>query len=151
MQPSQQNNFGVDIAISDPSAAALALSQRSRVRYTIRVWDDPDTLANEIVIDNITTLQGLENIQLCYLAGAGGPGPSGTWWQPLFVGLINATGFTALNYVDTAQKITTSAPSYPTTNNWEELTTYTGGVRQPMGALAITSGTNNTVAAGMIL
>ena len=159
MNPESKSGSDFDVRIQHPNENPLALRAKNGVRYTIRLWDrikrfeqavweDPANLINELVVDNLTTLQGLQAIQTCYLAGAGGPIPAygGAWFQPLFVGLINATGFVAVNYVDTAQKITTSAPSFPTTNNWQELTTYSGGVRQAMGALNIVAGSNATVA-----
>lgn len=43
--------------------------------------------------------------------------------------LIDNANFTAINNDDTAARITTSAPSHPTTNNWRESTAYSNANR----------------------
>lgn len=153
MDIKQDSDTRFDINIGYPAPASLSMGVKRSGKFTIRIWDriedsvDPrKSPVGELVTDNLTTLQGLTNIENCYLA-LGGPGPGGTWFQALFVGLIDNASFTAVNYVDTAQKITTGAPSFPTTNNWKENTAYSGSVRQAMGALTQTAGASSVVAA----
>lgn len=54
-----------------------------------------------------------------------GSGYTAAW----FCGLIDNANFGAINNDDTAARITTSAPSHPTTNNWRESTAYSNGSR----------------------
>lgn len=56
-----------------------------------------------------------------------------------FCGLIDNANFTAINTNDTAAKNTTSAPSFPTTNNWRESTAYSNATR-PALTLGTVSG-----------
>lgn len=154
MTEKQKSGIDFGIGIGDPSKGGLVQCVERSGRFIIKLWasladsvDPRKSPIGEMMTDNLTTLQGLTNILNCYLSGSGGPGPGGTWFAALYVGLIDNASFTAVNYVDTAQKITTGAPNYPTTNNWKEMVAYSGSVRQPMGALTETPGASSVVAA----
>lgn len=76
-------------------------------------------------IQNLVPTAGLNDVLTKYLKGS-------SYTAAWYVGLIHNTGFGALGATDTAAKITTSAPSSPTTNDWKEATSYDESVRQTL-------------------
>lgn len=63
-----------------------------------------------------------------------------------YCGLIDNANFTAINTNDTAAKITTSAPSFPTTNNWRESTAYSNATRPALTLGTVSSQSVNNSA-----
>lgn len=82
-------------------------------------------------VKNLTVTEGLNNLLTNQFKGS-------AYTAAWYVGLIDNTGFSALNATDTAAKITTTTPSGGT-NSWQENIGYSGGVR-PTLTLGTASG-----------
>ena len=68
-------------------------------------------------VPNIVVDEGLTDILQQYFNGS-------AYTAAWYMGLIDATNYGAVAADDTAAKITTTLPNPPTTNNWQELTSY---------------------------
>ncbi len=91
-------------------------------------------------VDNLVPTAGLNDVLTKYLKGSS---YTATW----YVGLIDNSGFGALDAGDTAAKITAAAPNPPTTNDWAELSEYDEAVRQTLTLGTASAGSINNSAA----
>lgn len=102
-------------------AAGLALHNT----YRFECHDKDGKLKWVEEVNNLVTTEGLNDLLTKYFKGSG---YTAAW----FVGLVDDASFTAFHAAETAAKITTGAPNYPTTNDWKELTAYSESVRQTL-------------------
>jgi len=141
-----------DIKAHDPNKVNISLGDaRPRAGYLIDIWDPADYWKNVNSpgskepeqtsgwFYNLTTAEGL----YAYLAALYATPLSANSARGIpALGLIDAASFTAVNFNDTANRLTSGAVSFPTTVNWKENIGYVGGARPPLGALYFPTGNN---------
>lgn len=90
-------------------------------------------------VENLVPTAGLNDVLTKYLKGS-------SYTAAWYVGLVHNTGLGSLQATDTAAKITTSAPSAPTTNDWKEAIAYDESVRQTLTLGSASSGSISNTA-----
>lgn len=101
----------------------------------VNIWDSVEDSINPYAhpasyadYKNHMTYEGLDYFANCGLASGS------TFFQACYIGLVDgakASGGTS-NFTDLASTITSGSVSFPTTNNWAEMTNYTQGARQAL-------------------
>lgn len=107
--------------------------------YKFECRDKDGNLKWVETIENLVPTAGLNDVLTKYLKGS-------SYTANWYVGLIHNTGFGSLQATDTAAKITTSAPSAPTTNDWKESSDYSESVRQTLTLGTASSGSIDNTA-----
>lgn len=100
---------------------ALKIKWPPRGYFTVAFRDQRGRIESIHKFPNGLCLEGLNAV-----LNTGFGGAATLTWR---IGLINAVGFGSLSINDTAAKITTTTPT-SATNQWQELTNYTGTTRQ---------------------
>ena len=96
--------------------------------YVVECWDKFGNLRWRDIVKNLIPTEGANDLLDKYLAG-------NTYTAAWYMGLVdaanfgNGTGGAGFDNSDTAAKITTGAPNYPTTNDWAEWTSYSEATR----------------------
>lgn len=101
------------------------LKVRMSSLYVFECFDKHGNLKWRESAHNLVVDQGVSDMLAKYFLGS-------AYTAAWFVGLLNNASFGAIAAGDTAAKITTSAPSTPTTNGWSEFISYTGAARKTL-------------------
>lgn len=134
-------------AIGSRIAMAVSLGLKALAGYSITLhntytFECRDAFGNlkwVEQVNNLVTTQGLNDLLTKYFKGSG---YTAAW----YVGLIDNSGFGSIQAGDTAAKITGSAPSAPTTNDWKETSSYDESVRQTLTLGTATAGSIDNTA-----
>lgn len=140
--------IGGDIApqsriLAAPDSPALAPQSGDTARmnsvYVFEALKSDGSLRWTETVHNVVVNEGLDQLLDKTFKGS-------SYTAAWYCGLVDNANFGAINNDDTAARITTSAPSYPTTNNWRESTAYSNANRPTLTLGTVSSQSVNNSA-----